>query len=277
MSGLFPARGTPGDPWFRLGRLEVGTTMLVVLVVAASWLGWVVAPGLADALAFAPGLVAAGEVWRVVTWPLANGLSLWGVIYLFFFWWFGSELEQAIGRRRMLWFLLGVWGSLTLASAVVGLAVGGGLVLAGIGLIQFTVLLVWIAEYPTRPFFFGIPAWVIGVVLVVVQGLGLVAARSGASLVSLLLSLALVAVVARATGLLGSYEWIPGGRRRTRPARAPRATRTSRPKERHDQRRTSDRERLDALLDRINERGLDSLTPSERRELMRLRERLRGS
>ena len=37
MSGFFAARNSVGDPWFRIGRLEVGTVMAVVLSVAASW------------------------------------------------------------------------------------------------------------------------------------------------------------------------------------------------------------------------------------------------
>ena len=37
------------------------------------------------------------------------------------------------------------------------------------------------------------------------------------------------------------------------------------------------RERLDELLDKINQTGLHGLSDGERRELMKLRERLRGS
>jgi hypothetical protein len=37
----------------------------------------------------------------------------------------------------------------------------------------------------------------------------------------------------------------------------------------------SDRERLDELLDQINDQGIGSLTDAQRKELMRLRERLR--
>jgi hypothetical protein len=38
----------------------------------------------------------------------------------------------------------------------------------------------------------------------------------------------------------------------------------------------SDRDRLDQLLDLINEQGIHSLSDTQRRELMRLRDRLRG-
>lgn len=273
MSGLFASRGPVGEPWFRIGRLEVGTVMFVVLLVVGSWVAWVFNPALPLVLGYSPSALGSGEVWRLVTWPLANELGLWEVLGVFLFWYFGTELEQQIGRRQTVWLLAGIWASLTAASTVAGLLLTDQW-LAGIGLVQFVILLLWIAEYPSRPFFFGIPAWVVGVVLVGVQALGMVAYRALGNLVSLLLSLVLVAFVARMVGLLTSYPWIPGGRTpapRTR-TRAPRMTRADVKEQR---RRMTDREQLDAILDQINERGLGSLSAAQRRELTRLRDRLR--
>ncbi len=278
MSGLFASRGSAGEPWFRVGRLEVGTVMVVVLGVVASWLAWVVAPGLPQALAYAPELLASGQVWRLVTWPLANDLSFWSIISLFFFWYFGTDLERAIGRTSMAWLLVGIWGSLTAAATAVGLLLAGGWGLAGISIVQFAVLLVWIAEYPDRRFLFNIPAWVFGLVLVALQVLQAVAARDLGGLLSLLLGLALIAIAARRVGLLSHFSWIPGAagtrRPRQRPRKEPKVTRSQ---ARQDARSMTDRERLDALLDQINERGLNSLTDAERKELLRLRDRLRRS
>jgi len=136
--------------------------------------------------------------------------------------------------------------------------------------VQFAILLLWIAEYPNRRFFFGIPAWVIGLVLVGVQAAGMLASRDGAGLLSLLLGFVLIAMVARRQGLLGEYAAGGGGAPRPAAPRVPRAA------ARAERRQTSSRERLDELLDRINDHGIDSLSPSERRELMRLRDQLRG-
>lgn len=246
--------------------------MFVVLAVAASWLAWVLVPTLPPTLAYWSGALGAGELWRVFTWPFANTVSLWGVLNLFFFWYFGTDLERQVGRTRMAWLLVGIWASLTVSATLVGLVLSGQ-VLAGIGLIQFAVLLLWIAEYPNRPFFFGIPAWVIGLVLIGVQVLDMLAARSAASLLSLLLSLALVAITGRSVGLLNDYPWIPG-RAPGRQTKA-RKPRTPRRKTRDQRRRQSDRERLDTLLDQINEGGIHSLTDAERKEMKRLSERLR--
>jgi hypothetical protein len=248
--------------------------VLVVLLAVASGLAWVAAPNLPMYLLYTPDAVAAGQVWRFVTWPFATDLSIWTVITLALFWYFGTELERVIGHSRMAWLLVGMWASLTAAYTLVALVLGGGPGLQSLDFIQFLLLLLWIAEYPRRPFFFSIPAWVVGAILVGVRVLGLIAGRDGAGLLSLLISFALVAMVARAVGLLGDYPWIPG-----RPADGRRpaahAPRTGRASSRAESRHTSDRDRLDALLDQINAKGLNSLTDAQRRELLKLRERLR--
>lgn len=257
-----------------MGRIEVTTVVLVILIAVLSGLAWVALPSLPLHLLYTPEAVAAGEAWRLLTWPFANDLGLGTVITLALFWYFGTDLERLIGRTRMVWLLLGMWASFTAAYTVVALIAGSGRGLFGLGSIEFLLLLLWIAEYPRRPFFFNIPAWVIGAILVAVQVFGLLAARDMSGLLSLLFSFVLVAIVARAVGLLGEYSWIPGRLVRGRPvtARAPRSPRSS---ARQASRHASDRERLDALLDQINAGGLNSLTESQRRELLKLRDRLR--
>ncbi len=273
MSSFFPARGN-ADPWFRLGRLEVGTTVAVAATVVLSWIAWVVSGGgLGAALGYHPAILGSGQIWRIFTWPWANALGFWPVLNLFFFWYFGSELEAQIGRIKMAWLLVGVWASLTLVVSVVGLAFDGGLF--GFGMIQFMVLLVWIAEYPTRRFFFSIPAWVFGVALVALQLLVALGERDFAPLISLPLSLILVAVAARRAGLLSSFPWIPGAPAQRRPTAQRRPAAQRRP-DREQRRRGDDRARLDELLDRINETGLHGLTAAEKRELKKLSERLRA-
>jgi membrane associated rhomboid family serine protease len=277
MSGFFATRGPDSEPWFRLGRVEVTTTAFVVGVVVITWLAAVIVPSLPGQLYFAPGLPGAGQWWRALTWPLANQIGLWSVLTAFFLWYFGTDLERQVGRRRMLWLLVGIWAALTAATLVVGLLLPGLVGLAGISLIEFAILLVWIAEYPQRRFFFNIPAWVIGLVLVGVQVLMAIADRDVGNLLGLLLGLAFIAIAARSAGLLTLYPWIPGGRTRQRPTARTAAPRSSRREQRDQQRRRTDRERLDDLLDLINEKGIGGLSDAQRRELLQLRERLKRS
>lgn len=261
------------ESWFRVGRLEVTTVILVIGLTVASWLAYVVYPPMLQAFAFFPSAVFRGEVWRILTWPLADGPSLSGALNLFFFWYIGTELEGQIGRRRMAWFLAGIWLALTLAAGVVGLLAPSAVALAGVGLIEFAVLLVWVADNPRRPLFFGIPAWVFGAVLLGIEVLTLMAARGWGTLLSLLLGLLGAALVAKRQGLLADVALVPGKQRAPRPARRGHSARAE---QRQSAKHAADRARLDDLLDRINETGLHSLTDAERKELVDLRNRLRG-
>ena len=165
------------DGWFRLGRLEVTSTIAVVLLGAVGIVFAAFVPGLTALATFIPTAVLDGQLWRVVTWPWLDQVSLWSLLTLAMLWFFGSDLEREIGRRSMAWLYVGCWAILTALSLGVGLLLGGGFML-GLGTVQLLVLLLWIADNPRRPFFFGIPAWVIGLVIVVMQLLTMIAVRS---------------------------------------------------------------------------------------------------
>ena len=277
MPGFNVSRDHSGDAWFRLGRLEVTSTVLLVLAGAVGLVLSAFMPVLLEFGAFAPGEVLRGQVWRVLTWPFVSGVSLWSVLTLVLLWYFGRDLENQVGRRAMMALYVGLWATLTVVNFVIGLLLSGG-VLAGLDAIQFIVLLLWIAEYPRRPFFFGIPAWVVGAVLVAIQVLQLIMIRNVAGLVSLVLTGIVAMFIARAFGLLSELTFLPGGpggRGGSRPAPVVRAAKPSRARQKAAARQASDHERMDALLEKISEQGIHSLTPAERKELEALRERRR--
>jgi hypothetical protein len=273
MSGLFSYR-QQSDPWFRIGRLEVTTVMFAVLLVVASIVPWVITGGLWTTMTYYnPSLLAGGQLWRLISWPFAEGLSqtLWSVLTIFMLWYFGTALEGQIGRKSMAGLLVGIWATLTATYSLTAVLFSSSSALVGVGMIQFMVLLLWIAEYPSMRFLFNIPAWAFGAVIVGLQLLVLLANRDYAGLISLLLSLMLVAIAGRRAGLLSEYAWIPG-----RPTpRKPKAPKVPRAQAKQAERRSSDRERLDQLLDQINDKGINSLTDSQRKELLKLRDRLR--
>ena len=279
------SRDHSGDAWFRLGKLDVTSTVLVVLIGAVGVVASAFAPVLYQVGRFVPAEVLQGQVWRAVTWPFVDGISLWSILTLVLLWYFGRDLENQVGRRPMMSLYVALWAILTAVAFVVGLAMGGG-VLAGLDSIQFVVLLLWIAENPRRPFFFGIPAWVVGAVLVALQVLSYIAIRDLAGLASLVVTFFVAAVVARRFGLLSDLSWLPGRRGsaprirqgggvRAPQAAAPRTPRAARAEQKAAARQASDHERMDALLEKISEQGIHSLTPAERKELEALRERRR--
>lgn len=259
--------------WFRLGRIHLTSTLVAVLVGLIGMLAGAFSGGFTTLLtAFVPDAVFSGQVWRIFTWPLADSIGLWSILTLVMLWYFGREVEAGIGRNAMAKLLLGAWVSFTVSALILGVLLPG-VVLAGLNLIQFAVLLLFIAENPRRPFFFGIPAWVLGSVLLALQVLQMMGGRMWGALFVLLFGLFGVAVAAKGVGLLSGASFIPGGartqRRSTRRAAAPRQP------SREERRHVSDEDRMDALLGKISAEGIHSLTKGERAELEKLRQRRR--
>jgi membrane associated rhomboid family serine protease len=241
------------------------------------------------ALAMVSEDVANGQIWRLATWPFANlYVDFWVVVNIFFFWYFGSEIERAIGRVRMAVLFFGTAALTGLVGTLIDLLMlgtfrGGGL--AGLGSIGLLMALVFIAEYPHIRFFFGIPGWLIGAVLVGVQIIQLLGYRFLVDLYTFLCSLVIVAVMARSVGLFTEHRWVPaiparrhpsrGGRKRRRQA-ASGPTLVQGPWQPPSTPPVSpDQAALDALLDKISASGMESLSNGEREQLMVLRERLR--
>ena len=282
-----PGRGSD-DGWFRLGSVDVTTTVLVVVMAIASFVVWALEPPgkpIQTALLLDPDSFLHGQVWRLVTWPIAypNGMGLFDVIAVALFWYFGTEIEGLLGKKRMAWFLgLVTVGLGLLWVAVVEISFRFGL-LFSLNQLELMVLLVFIAEYPRRRFFFNIPGWVIGVVIVAISVLGYLGNRDWLLLLNFVLGLALTAVIARSLGLMAELTWVPNlairrkpkkpkRSRRTR-GRAPSSTGPWQPPPTPPVSR--DQAELDALLDKISATGMDSLTDQEREQLLVLRDRLR--
>jgi hypothetical protein len=280
-----PGRGSE-DGWFHIGSVEVTTTVLVVVLAIVSVIEWAFEGSLGPVqshIMLDPDAVVSGQVWQVLTWPIAypGGITIWDALAIFIFWYFGTEIESLLGKRRMAWFLglvavaLGVlWVVIVELSTLYGL-------LFSINQIELMMLLVFIAEYPHRRFFFNIPGWVIGAIIVGISVLSYVGNRDWLLLLDFVLGLALTAVVARSFGLMSEWRRVP----RVSLHRSPRPKKQKRPagptvvqgpwQQPQAPPASRDQAALDALLDKISAGGMESLTDHEREQLMVLRERLR--
>jgi hypothetical protein len=272
-----------------VGEIDVGTTVLVSAACVLSMFVWAVSPEALEPLILDASAVRSGQIWRLVTWPLANAPSIWTVITIAIFWYFGRELEGLLGRNRFAWFL----AILTVVPAIVATVVD--LDIAGLDYLQLGVFMVFIAEHPTTRFFFNIPGWVIGAVIVGLQVLNLVGARDGDGLIFLAVLLVTAALAARSFGLATQMPWIP-----KLPMPGSGAERSSSKRRRSGGTATKTRSRntvvegpwaapgsapspdaaaaqaeLDVLLDKISESGLDSLSDDEKRRLNELSKKLR--
>jgi hypothetical protein len=298
-----PSGRGPSDPWFRLGTLDVGTTVLItILSVAAMLFGAAtMRTSLGGVLTLDPDAILHGEVWRIVTWPFAypNGVSFWSLLNVVMFWYFGKDLEEhLLGRARMLQFV----ASVTVLFAVVALGIeaifadGSSLVVdSGLNTVELVVLLAWIAEWPQRRFLFNIPAWVFGSVILALSLIQYLQYGVWWMALYLVLGLVLSTIAARSLGMLSEHHAVPklhlphrqkrGGTARHQ--HGPRARRAHR----HPSQGTTvvtgpwqgstapaespDEARMNALLEKIHASGQASLSSEEQKELLELRDRLR--
>ena len=283
MAGRFayskPSGRGPNDPWFRLGKFDIGSAALLGLMCAVSVIVYALEPidkPILTKLALIPSEVRSGEVWRGFTWPLANGLDqqlLWVIVSIAVLWYFGSRLEEQVGRVRFAWFLL----TIIVIPGLVGTALS--LPQAGIHTVQLVVLLTFIAEYPNVRFFFGIPSWVLGAVYVAAEFLQLLGDRAVRNLLFFVVSLFTGVFAARAFGMLENYPWIPkisAPHRGHKPKRSRRPAVVTGPWAGSNV-YAQDQTELDDLLDKISATGINSLSKAEKERLNELSKRLRGS
>jgi membrane associated rhomboid family serine protease len=237
--------------------------MAVAAVLAASGLGdWV------HQAAFAAGDLRAGQVWTLLTYPFVHDIrqeGLWFGLEMLMFFWFGREVESAIGRRS---FGL-LYGALAVIPALVLAGTGpllGTTVLAGSGTISFAIFLAFCALHPGAQFFFaGLTAKWVGWILLAIYSLASFAGRDWPGLLQLWLSsLFAVAWVRR-----GSMEWpaisLPKGRKKNAKGKASTAKKSA---------AVPVLEKVDAILDKISKEGIHSLTAAEKKQLEDARARL---
>jgi membrane associated rhomboid family serine protease len=285
-----PNRRGPNDPWFRVGTLDIGSAALLAILCAVSVFVYAFEPAsgnglprsldkpILQKLMLLPGEIRSGQIWRVVTWPLANGLDeaiLWVIISIAVLWYFGGRLEEQVGRIPFTRFLM----MIIVIPGLVGTALD--LPQAGVHTVQLVVILTFIAEYPNLRFFFGIPAWVLGVVYVAAEVLQLSGEGAAKQLLFFVISLIVGALAARSVGMLEGFQWIPKismPHRRRQPKRARRPAVVTGPWGGSTTNTLSaDQNELDDLLDKISASGMGSLSKNEKERLNELSKRLRGT
>ncbi|MCU1503978.1 MAG: hypothetical protein JWM12_3332, partial [Ilumatobacteraceae bacterium] len=89
------------DGWFRIGTFDVTTTAFMVLLGVISMFIYAASQSALVKLVFDVPDVRAGEIWRLITWPIANPpTQIWVILTLVFFWFFGHRIEDVVGRKR---------------------------------------------------------------------------------------------------------------------------------------------------------------------------------
>jgi hypothetical protein len=257
---------------------------LIVVVLVASMLvttGFMAfkADGLLHGLIFVGADVLRGQVWRVATYGLVNGPSLWFAVDMLMLVWFGREVEKALGRTSF----LRLYGCLYLIPPVLLtlVALWSPTMLAGVAG-SLAMFVAFATFFPNVPMLFNLLAKWVAAILV---GLYTLMAIAGNDWVGLLVLWATCgfahAYVRHAKG-----EWELPSLRLPKPA--PRAAGSNRADSaRSESRRgggspaaisakpaADSLEGVDAILDKIASQGMQSLTPQERARLDKAQARL---
>lgn len=290
------------DGWFRVGQVDVTTTVLITAIGVASMFVYAINRSWLSYGVFVPEFVRQGEVWRLVLWPLVNPpLGLWDLIGLVFFWYFGRFVEEGMGRLP---YTKMVIAATVIPAAVVTLVNAANDPLAmgparwttasySVDLLGLAALVIFVTSNPGARFFFNIPGWVIGVVAVGLRLLTATAERQWATLLLLVLVLVVSTFGARQRGLCSELSFIPqlagspsGGRQRRQPKPRRSSGRvvegpwkgretTVEPPRRSGGLTPLEQAELDTLLDLIADGGIGSLSPADRARLNELSRRLR--
>ncbi len=123
-----------------------------------------------------------GEVWRIVTYGFVNPPSLSFVVDMFMIVWFGRELERVFGRRSFLSLYAGIY----LVTPLIFTALGTWLPATWSGGAGALALFVaFAAIYPEIPTFFNLKAGWVAVILVGLYSLMALGARDWSHLIML--------------------------------------------------------------------------------------------
>ncbi len=245
----------------------------------------VVGHALSEFLAVDPSVFSQPwNLWRLLTAGFAHAsidVQFMHIVFnMYTLWLFGRDVEALYGPREFLrLYLVLVIGASTMWALAARLGGMHGSMVGASGAVTGIALL-FILHYPNRqflqfPFFFPIPAWIMGILLIggdILGALGIV--RSDGHN---------VAYIAHLSGALIAFIYYRSGRRLESilPAfRWPKLK--SRPKLRivREDTSTDDLERrADEILAKMHETGAESLSPEERRILndfsRRMRQKLR--
>ena len=155
-------RRRPNDGWFKAGKYDATTTDIMCALAIMSMFIYGIGRSLFARLIFFGPSVRDFEFWRVVTWPIAEQPTFFGLLGVVFFWLFGQQIEALFGRNKFIVWVLSVAiipaVVLTLLGALNGEfdATSADL---GLGTMFLGGIWVYAATYPGVKWFEVVPLW----------------------------------------------------------------------------------------------------------------------
>jgi len=261
----------PEGPIFVVGNVRVDLT---ILLVAVHTLAMALAAGLSAAglgewvkhAVYTPAALQQGHVWTLLTYPFVHDIrqeGIWFAMEMLMLFWFGREVESAIGRKPLafLYATLAVGPALILAGLTPWL---GSALLAGSGTISFAIFLAFCALHPGAQFFFGLSARWVGWILLGVYSLTYFAGRDWAGGIQMWVCAFLAVLWVRQ----GGVQWPKISFASKTKTQAKKKTTTRKPVS------SIPVEKVDAILEKISKEGMGSLTAAEKKLLEETRAKL---
>ena len=197
-------RRRPNQGWFHAGRFDVTGTDIVCALGVVSMFMYGISADLFNKLVFYAPLVREGEIWRILTWPIATEPTVWGLLGIVFFWLFGQQLEALFGRGKFVAWILAV----TIIPALLLTALGAlesnfdfASVEFGLSSLFLGGIWVYAATYPGVKWFEVIPLWALAAVFTVLNLLQYSGNDATGKVVFLLAGVAVSLVAGRSLGL----------------------------------------------------------------------------
>jgi membrane associated rhomboid family serine protease len=218
-----------------------------------------------------------GQVWRLFTYafihaPTPSGL-LWFAVEMYMLFVFGREVERFIGQRAY----VALYLTLLLLPAVVLslLSFWTPTIFATSTALHFAIFVAFATIYPNLELFLRIMAKWVALIFVAIGTLSALAMRDWQSLVVLWTSVGAAFLFIEFRGAGPELAWWNVLKERLAPKPKYHVLPKIRPRSTSGRTEPDDvYASIDPILDKISKFGIGSLTPSERRQLNRERERL---
>lgn len=255
-----------GHPIYAAHLIVIGFVAAMVGLVVCQFsggLGWVSAW-----LPFDNMRVGRGEVWRLATYGVLNAPDIWFALDMVMIVWFGREVEKVLGRRQFLGLCAVVY--LVAPLVLTALAPVRPAGLAGNQGFSLALFVAFATYFPGAVMIFNLLAKWVALIFVAIYSLRALGNRDWVSLLSLWTTSGSAYAFIRYQQGRWSLPRLRWPRRRPKLRVLPDLPPAPR------SRRDAAKAEIDALLDKIAQSGLQSLTAKERAQLEQRRRDLRG-
>ncbi len=263
------------------GRAISATLVLVALHVVSMLLGLAIS-GWNEALAYSSDAVLGKfSIWQLFTYAFVHTPTLWFAIGMFFFYWFGHEVEKFLGQQAYLMVYAILVFTPGLCATVAGLS--GDITLQGSTFASLGIFAMFAFLYPTVELIFRIQARWLAVGLAAIYMLQAIGTRDWSGAAIIVAMVLTVFEIARRLGIRSAvvvaerispdYGAEPAARKAPQKPQKVKVLQQAKQQAAAPEPEYAEPD-VDAILDKISRSGISSLTDAEKDQLETARKKL---